>query len=41
MNENKFSQIIMISHLEWVKDFSTKLIEVKSIDKDESIIVEY
>lgn len=39
--EHKFSQIIMISHLEWVKDFSTKLIEVKSIDKDESIIVEY
>ncbi|MDD5213385.1 MAG: SMC family ATPase [Candidatus Gracilibacteria bacterium] len=39
--EHKFSQILLISHLESVKDFSTKLIEVKAISKDESEIVEY
>lgn len=39
--ENKFSQIILISHLEEIKDLATNLIEVKAISKDESKVNYY
>lgn len=34
--ENKFSQIILISHLEEIKDLATNLIEIKAISREES-----
>lgn len=37
--ENKFSQIILISHAEEMKELATNLMEVKSINKQESSIV--
>jgi exonuclease SbcC len=39
--EKKFSQIILISHLEEMKDLAPHLIEIKAIDKDESTIYYY
>jgi DNA repair protein SbcC/Rad50 len=39
--ENKFSQIILISHLEEIKDLATNLIEVKQISKEESSVIYY
>ncbi|MDD5770247.1 MAG: SMC family ATPase [Candidatus Gracilibacteria bacterium] len=36
--ESKFSQIILISHLEEIKDLATNLVEIKSINKEESIV---
>lgn len=34
--ENKFSQIILISHLEEIKDLATNLIEIKALNTEES-----
>ncbi len=39
--EHKFSQILLVSHLEDIKEFSTNLIEVKEKNKDESEIIQY
>lgn len=39
--ENKFSQIILISHLEEIKDLVTNLIEIKAISKQESVVKYY
>lgn len=39
--ENKFSQIILISHLEEIKDLATNLIEIKAINREESCIKYY
>jgi exonuclease SbcC len=39
--ENKFSQIILVSHLEEIKDLATNLIEIKIISKDESTVNYY
>lgn len=39
--EAKFSQIILISHLEEIKDLATNLIEVKALNKEESKILYY
>lgn len=36
--ENKFSQIILISHLEEMKELATNLIEIKALNKEESIV---
>lgn len=36
--ENKFSQVILISHMDEVKDIATNLIEVESISKNQSQI---
>lgn len=36
--ENKFSQIILISHLEEIKDLATNLIEIKALNREESIV---
>jgi exonuclease SbcC len=38
--ETKFSQIILISHIDWLKDVWDNLLEVKSIDNLESEILE-
>jgi exonuclease SbcC len=39
--ENKFSQIILISHLEEIKDLATNLIEIKALNREESIVNYY
>ena len=39
--ENKFSQIILISHLDEIKDLATNLIEIKALNREESIINYY
>lgn len=39
--ENKFSQIILISHLEEIKDLATNLIEIESINREESKVNYY
>lgn len=39
--EHKFSQILLVSHLDEVKDFSTNLVEIKETNKDESKIIQY
>lgn len=39
--ENKFSQIILISHLEEIKDLATNLMEIKAINREESRVNYY
>lgn len=39
--ENKFSQIILISHLEEIKDLATNLIEIKAKNREESEVNYY
>lgn len=39
--EHKFSQIILISHLEEIKDLATNLIEVRALNKEESWVLYY
>jgi exonuclease SbcC len=39
--EHKFSQIILISHLEEIKDLATNLIEVRALNKEESEVLYY
>lgn len=39
--EHKFSQIILISHLEEIKDLATNLIEVRALNKEESGVLYY
>lgn len=39
--ENKFSQIILISHLDEIKDLATNLIEIRALNREESIINYY
>jgi len=39
--ETKFSQIILISHIDWLKDAGDNLIEVKNINNLESEILEF
>ncbi len=39
--ENKFSQIILISHLEEIKDLATNLIEIKALNREESVVNYY
>ena len=39
--ENKFSQIILISHLEEIKDLATNLIEIKALNREESEVRYY
>lgn len=36
--KQKFSQIILISHLEEIKDLATNLIEIKALNREESVI---
>lgn len=37
--EHKFSQILLISHLDEIKEFATNLIEIQSVNRDESRVV--
>lgn len=39
--ENKFSQILLISHVDEIKEFATNLIEVQSVNREESRVVSY
>lgn len=39
--ESKFSQIILISHLDEIKEFATHLIEVRALNREESEIIYY
>lgn len=39
--ENIFSQILLISHVDEIKEFATNLIEVQSVNREESRVVSY
>ena len=39
--ESKFSQIILISHLDEIKEFATHLIEIRALNREESEVVYY
>jgi exonuclease SbcC len=39
--EQKFSQIFLISHVDEIKEFATNLIEIKSVNREESRVNYY